>query len=165
MSASSRPAEYGIIPREIAMRMSGLELLQSVLNGALPGPPIAQTADFWVAEIENGRVVFEGMPSMKFYNPLGTVHGGWISAILDSAMGCAVHSTLAAGQTYTTTSMTINFVRPVFETTGKVRCEGVAVYGGSRLATSEARLWDASGKLLAHGCETCLIMTAVKPQD
>ena len=108
MSASSRPAEYGIIPREIAMGMSGLELLQSVLNGALPGPPIAQAADFWVAELENGRVVFEGMPSMKFYNPLGTVHGGWISAILDSAMGCAVHSTLGAGQTFTTTSMTIN---------------------------------------------------------
>ncbi len=68
---------------------------------------------------------------MKFYNPLGTVHGGWISAILDSAMGCAVHSTLAAGQTYTTINMTVNFVRPVFETTGKVRCEGVAVHGGA----------------------------------
>ena len=165
MPAFSRSPEYGLIPREIAMRMSGFELLQAVISGAQPGPPIAQTADFWIAEAEVGRIVFEGMPSMKFYNPLGTVHGGWISAILDSAMGCAVHSTLAAGQTYTTTSMTINFVRPVFEATGKVRCEGVAVHGGSRLATSEARLWDEAGKLLAHGSETCLVMTLPKPQE
>lgn len=152
--------EYGLIPREIAMRMSGLELLQAVVSGHQPGPPIARTADFWIAEIEKGRVVFEGMPTLKFYNPLGTVHGGWISALLDSAMGCAVHSTLAAGQTYTTTSMTINFVRPVFESTGKVRCEGVSVHAGSRLATSEARLWDEAGKLLAHGSETCLVMNS-----
>lgn len=164
MSAISRPIEYGLIPREIAMQLSGIELLQAVVSGAQPGPPIAQTADFWITEVENGRIVFEGMPSMKFYNPLGTVHGGWISAILDSAMGCAVHSTLAAGQSYTTTSMTINFVRPVFETTGKVRCEGLAVHGGSRLATSEARLWDAAGKLLAHGSETCLVLMPPKPQ-
>jgi uncharacterized protein (TIGR00369 family) len=102
------------------------------------------------------------MPALKFYNPLGTIHGGWISAILDSAMGCAVHSTLTAGQTYTTTSMTVNFVRPIFEATGKVRCEGVCIHAGSRLATSEGRLWDESGKLLAHGSETCLVMT---PQD
>jgi uncharacterized protein (TIGR00369 family) len=164
MTAISKPAEYGLIPREIAIQMSGLELLQAVISGAQPGPPIAQTADFRITEVENGRIVFEGMPSMKFYNPLGTVHGGWISAILDSAMGCAVHSTLAAGQTYTTINMTINFVRPVFETTGKVRCEGIAVHGGSRLATSEARLWDEAGKLLAHGSEACLIMTPPKLQ-
>ena len=164
MSAGSRPNEYGLVPPETATRMSGLELLQAMVNGALPGPLIAQTADFWIAEVEKGRIVFEGIPSMKFYNPLGTVHGGWISAILDSAMGCAVHSTLAAGQTYTTTSMTIHFVRPVFETTGKVRCEGVAVHGGSRLATSEARLWDEAGKLLAHGSEACLVMTMPPPR-
>lgn len=165
MSSLSKPAQYGLIPREIAMRMSGLEMLQSIVNGTQPGPPIAETADFWVTEVEDGRIVFEAMPSMKFYNPLGTVHGGWISAILDSAMGCAVHSTLAPGQSYTTTSMTINFVRPVLDSTGKVRCEGIAVHGGSRLATSEARLWDEAGKLLAHGTETCLIMTPPKPQE
>jgi uncharacterized protein (TIGR00369 family) len=159
MPTPSRPAEYGLTPREIAIQMSGLELLQAVVSGQQPGPPIAQTADFWIAEIEKGRVVFEGMPALRFYNPLGTVHGGWISAILDSAMGCAVHSTLAAGQTYTTTSMTVNFVRPVLESTGKVRCEGVCVHSGSRLATSEARLWDQGGKLLAHGSETCLVMS------
>jgi acyl-coenzyme A thioesterase PaaI-like protein len=85
MSAIAKPSEYGVIPREIALRMSGLELLQAVISGAQPGPPIAQTADFWITEVENGRVVFEAMPSMKFYNPLGTVHGGWISALLDSA--------------------------------------------------------------------------------
>ncbi len=163
MSVDGKPREYGLIPRDVAMRMSGLELLQSMMNGTQPGPLIAQTADFWVSEVENGRIVFEAMPSMKFYNPLGTVHGGWISALLDSAMGCAVHSTLAAGQTYTTTSMTINFVRPVFDTTGKVRCEGMALHSGSRLATSEARLWDGAGKLLAHGSETCLIMKPTPP--
>lgn len=161
MSAEPKATEQWIAPHEIAA-LSGLELLRAGLGG-LRQPPISQHNDFWLAEVEKGRVVFEGIPSKKFYNPLGTVHGGWISTLLDSALGCAVHSMLEPGQTYTTTTMTINFVRAVFETTGKVRCEGFAVHTGSRLATSEARLVDGAGKLIAHGVETCMIMPMPKP--
>lgn len=158
MSAEPNAVRYGVTPREIAAGMSGLDLLRAAMNGTLPSPPIAGTCHFTLAAVEKGRVVFEGVPSMKFYNPLGTVHGGWIATLLDSALGCAVHTMLAPGQTYTTTSMTINFVRPVFEATGRLRCEGVAIHTGSRLATSEARLTDSAGKLIAHGVETCMVM-------
>lgn len=162
MSAEPNSVRYGVTPREIAAGLSGLELLRGAMNGTLPSPPIAGTCDFTLAEVEKGRVVFVGVPSMKFYNPLGTVHGGWIATLLDSALGAAVHTMLEPGQTYTTTSMTINFVRPVFEATGTLRCEGVAVHAGSRLATSEARLTDSAGKLIAHGVETCMVMAMPK---
>ncbi|WP_088344043.1 MULTISPECIES: PaaI family thioesterase [Rhodomicrobium] len=152
--------KYGITPREIAAGMSGLDMLQAMIDRALPAPPIAQSCDFIMVSVERGRAVFEGAPSEKFYNPLGTVHGGWISTLLDSALGCAVHSLLEPGQIFTTTSMTINFVRPVLAATGRLRCEGVAVHTGSRLASSEARLTDAAGKLVAHGIETCMILPA-----
>jgi uncharacterized protein (TIGR00369 family) len=91
---------------------------------------------------------------------LGTVHGGWISMVLDSAMGCAVHSLLKPGQAYTTVEMKVNFVRPLVESSGKVRCEGEIVHLGGRLATSQGRLTDMSGKLIAHGSETCMILGA-----
>jgi uncharacterized protein (TIGR00369 family) len=94
---------------------------------------------------------------------MGAVHGGWISTVLDSAMGCAVHSMLKAGQSYTTVEMKVNFVRPISEQTGIVRCEGKIVHSGGRLATSEGRLTDASGKLLAHGSETCMIFPVTSP--
>ena len=102
--------------------------------------------------------MFEATPSPRFYNPLGTVHGGWISTLLDSAMGCAVHSVLKAGQAYTTVDMTVSFVRPVFEKTGKLRCEGKIIHAGSRIATAEGRVWDQAGTLIAHGSETCMVM-------
>jgi uncharacterized protein (TIGR00369 family) len=109
---------------------------------------------------EEGRVVFEGEPTESFFNPLGTIHGGWTSAILDSAMACAVHSTLNAGQGYTTVEMKLNFVRPILPNTGKVTCEGVLIHRGGTLATSEGKLFDAKGRLLAHGTETCMIFSA-----
>ena len=124
----------------------------------LPRPPIGDTLDFLPIRIEPGVAVFQGRPQIKHYNPLGTVHGGWISTLLDSAMGCAVHSVLKAGQAYTTIDMTINFVRPVFEKTGKLRCEGKIIHAGGRVATAEGRVWDQAGTLIAHGSETCMIM-------
>jgi uncharacterized protein (TIGR00369 family) len=149
---------FGLVPRQVAASMSGLEFLQGLLDRAHPAPPFSEVADIWPVSLEPGRVTFEAMPSARFYNPMGTVHGGWIAILLDTAMGCAVHSTLKAGQAYTTLEMKTVFTRPVFETTGKLRCEGVLLHAGGRVASSEGKVFDAAGRLVAHGSETCLIM-------
>src|SRR5262249_35292721 len=138
--------------------MSGLEFLTALRQGVQPPAPFASVTEIWLAEVEAGRVVFEALPSARFYNPLGTVHGGWISTLLDSAMGCAVHSTLRPKQTYATVDMTVSFVRPVSERTGKLRCEGKVIHIGGRIATAEGRVWDPAGSLIAHGSETCLLI-------
>jgi uncharacterized protein (TIGR00369 family) len=159
-SVRTRPtAATGVVAREVATAVSGLEFLTALRLGAHPAPPFAEVADIWISEVEQGRVVFAAVPSARFYNPLGSVHGGWISTLIDSAMGCAVHSTLKAGQTYTTVDMAVSFVRPVFEATGKLSCEGKVIHVGGRIATAEGRIWDGAGTLIAHGTETCLLLT------
>lgn len=155
--------QTGHIPAEAFHRLSGLDIFREMLAGRLPAPPIAATLDFIMTEAEEGRVVFEGTPRAAFDNPLGTIHGGWAATLLDSAMACAVHSTLSVGLAYTTIEMKLNYVRPIVEATGKVRCEGKIVSVGRTLATSEGRLIDARGRLLAHGTETCLIFPAKAP--
>jgi uncharacterized protein (TIGR00369 family) len=153
----ARPASP--LPLEEIAGLSGLEVMQRLLSGALPPPPFAITTGILPIEVEEGRVVFEGRPSAAFLNPLGSIHGGWVAAILDSAMGCAVHARLAAGQTYTTIEMKINLVRAVSPKMSRVRCEGRVLHFGGRIATSEGDLRDVeTGALLAHGTETCLIM-------
>ena len=149
---------YRLVPRETVFGMTGLEFLQKLVDHSLPAPPFAEASGIWISKVEEGRAVFEGRPSLRFYNPLGTVHGGWISTLIDSAMGCAVHTVLKAGQVYTTVDMNVSFVRPVFDKTGVLRCEGKIIHVGSRIATSEGRVWDKSGALIAHGTETCAIM-------
>ena len=151
---------FGVVERELALRESGKAFLLKLLDGSHPAPPFSEVCDVWPVEIERGRIVFEASPSASFYNPMGTIHGGWISTILDSAMGCAVHSMLKPGQAYTTAEMKVNFVRPLLERTGKVRCEGKIIHCGARLATSEGRLHDLAGNLIAHGSETCMILNA-----
>jgi uncharacterized protein (TIGR00369 family) len=116
--------------------------------------------DIELFEVDEGRVVFVGRPSARYLNPGGTVHGGWTATILDGAMAYCVHSTLKAGEGYTTVEMKINYVRPVLPTTGIVRCESKLIHRGSRTATSEGRLFDERGRLLAHGSETCMIFPA-----
>jgi uncharacterized protein (TIGR00369 family) len=148
---------FGVVDRKTAVSESGYAFLLKLLDATYPAPPISKACDLWLVEVTEGRVVFEAKPSGRFYNPMGTVHGGWISAVLDSAMGCAVHSMLKAGQAYTTVELKLNFVRPLLEETGLVRCEGKIVHAGNRLATAEGRLTDAAGKLIAHGSETCMI--------
>ena len=145
------------IPRAAAGR-SGLELLQDLIAGKLPPPPIAMTMGFTLAEVAEGRTVFTGEPGEYLYNPIGAVHGGFAMALLDSAMGCAIHSTMAAGELYTTLEIKVNLTRPITVDTGTVRCEGVVVHRGGRIATAEGKLFAAeSGKLLAHGSTTCLV--------
>jgi uncharacterized protein (TIGR00369 family) len=158
MHDASPNSRFGVVPRETALGMSGLEFLTAIRDRRLPAPPFAGLTDIWIAEVEAGRVVFEAVPSARFYNPLGTVHGGWVSTLLDSAMGCAVHSKLKAGQAYTTVDLNVSLVRAVVEATGKLRCEGTSVHAGGRIATAQGRVFDQAGKLIAHGSTTCLII-------
>jgi len=145
--------------REGASDMSGLEFMNAVFEGRIPPPPIMATMDFAGSEVAEGRAAFVAEPGEFLYNPLGTVHGGFALTILDSAMSCAVHTTLAPGEHYTTLGVSVNFVRPITVETGRVRCEGVVVHRGARVATAEGRLTvESTGKLLAHATTTCLVM-------
>ena len=138
---------------------TGLELIQDVFDGKLPPPPITATMGFVGVEVKEGWAAFEGDPDESLFNPIGVIHGGWAMTLLDSAMGCAVHTTLAAGERYTTLELKANFVRPITLETGRVRCEGTIVHRGGTVATAEARLFvKSSGKLLAHGSTTCLVI-------
>jgi uncharacterized protein (TIGR00369 family) len=119
--------------------------------------------DIDLMEVEEGRVVFVGKPSARYLNPVGTIQGGWAATILDGAMAHCVHTTLKVGENYTTLEMKISFIRPVLPSTGIVRCEGKLIHRGSRTATSEGRLFDGRGKLLAHGSETCMIFPPTVP--
>lgn len=145
---------------EAAGRLAGLPFLEAIRDGRLPAPPVSRLLGFALTEVEAGRAVFECEPSESHYNPIGSVHGGVISTLLDSALSCAVHTTLPAGSGYTTAELKVNFVRPVVTGTGRLRSEGRVIHVGSRLATAEARLTDASGKLYAHAVGTCLVFAA-----
>jgi uncharacterized protein (TIGR00369 family) len=138
---------------------SGLDVLKDIFEGRLPAPPIMKLMGFTGVHVEEGKAVFEGEPGEHLYNPIGVVHGGFAMTMLDSAMGVAVHSTLAVGERYTTLEVKTNFVRPILLDTGLVRCEGVVVHRGGTVATAEGRVFvKDSGKLLAHGTTTCLIL-------
>jgi uncharacterized protein (TIGR00369 family) len=140
--------------------VTGLDMLRAMAAGELPGPPIADLLGFEVVEVDAGRMLFAALPGPQHYNPIGTVHGGLAATLLDSAMGSAVHSTLPAGVGYTTLELKVNFVRPITAETGRILCEGTVVHGGGRVATAEGRVFaEATGKLLAHGTTTCLILS------
>lgn len=153
-----RMANPGVSPLEELRKRSGLQFLRDIASGVLPYPPIGKALNFFPVEAEEGRVVFQGTPTFDFYNPIGTVHGGYAATLIDSAIGCAVHTTLPAGSGYSTLSLETKFVRAITRETGRVRCEAQVLHRGRRQATAEARLYDAeSGRLLAHGTGTCMI--------
>lgn len=156
-SGQSADAGVGILPMDLVAKHSGIELFRMLIAGELPRPSMGDTMNFTLSEAEIGRVVFRGTPTEAHYNPLGTVHGGWPAAILDSALGCCVHTTLPAGMAYTTIEFKVNLVRPLFAHSGEVVCEGKVIHVGRTIATSEATLKTADGKLIAHGTETCAI--------
>jgi uncharacterized protein (TIGR00369 family) len=142
-----------------ASAMSGLEFMRAVFEGRLPPPPIMATMGITGGEVEDGKAIFLGEAGEHLYNPIGVVHAGFAMTILDSAMGCAVNTTLAAGERYTTLETKVNFVRPITTETGPVRCEGVVLHRGGRVVTADGRLIaENSGKLLAHGTSTCLVI-------
>jgi uncharacterized protein (TIGR00369 family) len=152
--------QIGVVSREVLLAEDGSSFLTGMLNGRHPCAPYSDTMDIELVEVDEGRVVFVGKPSARYLNPVGTIHGGWAATILDGAMAYCVHSTLKAGEGYTTIEMKINYVRPLLPSTGIVRCESKLIHRGSRTATSEGRLFDERGRLLAHGSESCMIFPA-----
>ena len=149
-------------PRQVVGR-TGLELLQAMMEGKVPSPPIARTLDFLLVQAGPGLAVFQGRPTFDHYNPIGSVHGGWIATLLDSAVACAVHSTLPAGKAYTTIELKINMVRALTDQVERVRAEGRVIHVGSRIGTSEGRLVGPDGRLYAHATTTCLIFDPRAP--
>ena len=162
MGMANTGAEVGVVPREIATAATGLAFLEALRDRAQPAPPFAVETDIWLVEAESGRVVFEATPSKRFYNPLGTVHGGWIATLLDSCVGCAVHSTLPAGKAFTTAELKINYVRPVTTRVPLLRAEGRTIHVGGRMATADGRLYGPDDKLYAHASTTCFIFDAAR---
>jgi uncharacterized protein (TIGR00369 family) len=144
-----------------AAGMSGLEAMHAIMAGELPAPPIALLLGLEPVEVSDGRAIFAAEPGERHYNPIGVVHGGLAATILDTATGCAVQSTLPAGVGYTTLELNVNFTRPMTRETGRVLCRGEVVHRGGRVATAEARLIaEETGKLLAPGASTCLVLGA-----
>ncbi len=142
---------------EVGRGLSGLEYLRKIVAGELPRPPISALMNFGLVELSEGHAVFAVEPAEYHYNPIGVVHGGLAATLLDSAMGCAVHSSLPAGVGYTTLEIKVNYVRAMTAETGIVRCVGKLIHLGGRTATAEGRITDEDGKLYAHGTTTCLI--------
>ncbi len=140
-------------------KMSGLELLQHIIakNAA---PPIARLLDFTIVDVADGRAAFEVKPQEFHYNPTGAVHGGLAATVMDSALGCAVLSTLPAGVGYTTAELHVNLVRAITKDTPMLRAEAQVLHRGRSMRTAECKLTDASGKLYAHATTTCLVLSA-----
>src|ERR671912_622303 len=143
---------------EAGRGLSGLEFLQKIVRRELPPPPLAVLLNFDLVELDEGRATFAVEPAEYHYNPIGVVHGGLAATLLDSAMGCAVHSTLPAGAGYTTLEIKVNFIRPMTSQTKRVRCEAEVIHVGGRTATAEGKVLDAAGKLYAHATTTCIII-------
>ena len=148
-------------PAQVAGK-TGLEIMQAMLVGDLPYSHIAETLDFALVEVAPGSATFQGTPQLKHYNPLGSVHGGWFATLLDSAVGCAVHTRMPVGRGYTTTGLSINIVRAVSQKTGPLRAIGTVIHCGRQLATAEGRLVGPDGKLYAHATTTCLVFELAK---
>jgi uncharacterized protein (TIGR00369 family) len=148
----------GVATREETAGLTGLEMLRAMVEGRLPSPPIGATMGFRLVEVAPGRAVFEGEPGPHLLNPLGGVHGGVALTLIDSAAGCAVHSELPPNVGYATVETKVNFTRPIAPDGGTIRCEGKVVTRGRQIATAEARLLSAEGRILAHGISTLIIL-------
>jgi uncharacterized protein (TIGR00369 family) len=156
-AAMARGPGVGVVRREDAARLDGITLLRGMLQGEHPYPPIAQTLGFGLVAVEPGLAVFQGQPKPAHLNPMGGVHGGWYATLLDSALGCAVHTLMPAGRGYTTAELSIRLVRAVGLEVPRVRAIGQVVHAGRQMATAEARLVGPDGRLYAHGSTTCLV--------
>ena len=152
----------GVTPIEKILQYDGLGFLKGIIDGSLAKPPIADLLGFDIVEAETGRAVFECVPDFKHYNPIGTVHGGLAMTLLDSCMSCAIQTTLAKGEIYTTLEVKVNLVRAITKDTGLVRATGRLIHRGRTTGTAEGDIRDAAGNLLAHGTTTCVIFPAKK---
>lgn len=147
----------GVARAEQIIGMTGREILDAMMSGELPYPPMNETMNMTLLEIGNGCAVFQGIPLLQHYNPLGTVHGGWFATLLDSALGCAVQTTLMEGRSYTTVELSINIVRAASHKTGPLRAVATVIHMGRQMVTAEARVEDEKGKLYAHATTTCFV--------
>jgi uncharacterized protein (TIGR00369 family) len=150
----------GVVPLDQIMARTGLEFLTDMAAGKLPQPPMCATLGFHLAEVSNGYARFDGVPEYRHYNPIGTVHGGFAATLLDSALGCAIFSTLAKGEAWTTLELKLNLVRPISKDTGTLLAEGRIIHRGRTVATSEGTVKDKAGKLYAHATTTCMVFPA-----
>jgi uncharacterized protein (TIGR00369 family) len=154
--------KYGVAtPAEVAGK-TGKEMLQGLIDGSLPRPPISEIMSFWLTEVGDGFAVFEGDPGPHLLNPLGGVHGGWALTLIDSAGGCAAHSLLPAGSAYATVETKANFSRPITKDTGRVRAEGRVVSQGRQIISTEVKVLSRDGKVLAHGTSTLMVLGGAK---
>jgi uncharacterized protein (TIGR00369 family) len=180
MDATQSLESWLALEREVAARMedgagpgvarpdqvaglSGLEAMQAMLRGELPYAPIAKTLDFQLVEVGEGRALFQGRPGPAHLNPMGGIHGGWYATLLDSALGCAVHTLMPPGRAYTTAELGVNLVKAIGRDVQRVRAEGKVLHCGRQLATAEARLYGPDGTLYAHATTTCLVFE-LKPR-
>jgi uncharacterized protein (TIGR00369 family) len=154
--------QIGVVPPETLLAQDGVTFLKGIVDGTFPTPPIAALLGFALVEVEPGHAVFEGLPRFEHYNPIGVVHGGFAMTLLDSALGCAVHSTAAKGEGYTTLEVKVNLVRAITKDTGMLRATSKLIHRGRTTATAEADLRDAAGALYAHATTTCMIFPARK---
>ena len=154
---SQRQRGFGVARPDQVAGKSGMQVFEAMLAGELPAPPFAETFGCMLVEIGPGRAVFQGRPLRRYYNPMGSVHGGWFAALLDSALGCAVHSTLEVGRGYTTAELKLNIVRPLNDKVLLVRAEGKVIHLGRRMATADAHMTGPDGKLYAHASTTCFL--------
>lgn len=157
---SAGPPRYGVVPTAQATALSGRELLEGMVAGRLPMPPMGHTLSFRLVAVGEGTAVFEGDPGEQLLNPMGIVHGGWVLTLIDSATGCAAHTLLPAGVGYTTVETKVNFARAIRADTPRVRCEGRVVSKGRQIISAEATVLASDGKLLAHGTSTLLVLEA-----
>ncbi|MCP1174949.1 PaaI family thioesterase [Ralstonia chuxiongensis] len=155
----ARLREADAAPQEQVAGRSGMEIFEAIFAGELPPPPMGETLDFIPIRMEHGVAVFQGRPQRRHYNPLGTVHGGWFATLLDSAVGCAIHTMLPAGKGYTTLELKVNMVRALSSDVPLVRAEGKVIHVGRQVATAEGRIVGPDGKLYAHATTTCLILS------
>jgi len=150
--------KYGLAtPAEVAGK-TGREILQAIIDGELPQPPIAETMSFWITEVGDGFAVFEGEPGRHLLNPMGGVHGGWALTLIDSATGCAGLSLLPAGSGFATIETKGNLARPITKDSGRVRAEGRVVVRGRQIISTEARVLSRDGMVLAHGTSTLMVV-------
>jgi uncharacterized protein (TIGR00369 family) len=147
----------GVASRDQIAGKTGLEMMKAILQGELPSAPIGKSMNFCLIHLEEGQTIFQGTPKPAFFNPLGTIHGGWIATLLDSALGCAVHTKMPVGRAYTTAELSVNMVRALSPKVERVRAIANVLHCGRQLATAEAKLVGPDGTLYAHATTTCLV--------
>ncbi len=160
--ASTTEIKYGLPTARDVAGKTGREILQAIIDGALPQAPISETLSFWITEVGDGIAVFEGEPGRHLLNPMGGVHGGWALTLIDSVAGCAGLSLLPAGSAYVTIETKANFSRPITKDTGRVRAEARVVAQGRQIISAEATVLSPGGKVLAHGTSTLMVLAPAK---